>query len=196
MSLKKWNPRTIVLLVFITVVALLRVFFTAEASMSPLATFTPIGAMALFGGAYFNSNIKALLFPLLTLWISDIFLNRFVYYGEWVFFFEGFVFTYGAFALIALSGKWLIRKVTVSNIVLASFVAVLIHWIGTSPGCFLVPEPMYPQTWGGYFTSLVAAIPYERNFLIGTLLYSGVLFGGFEWLQHRYKSLQFHTLAS
>lgn len=196
MSLKQFNPRTIVLLVFMVVVALLRILFTAEAEMSPLATFTPLGAMALFGGAYFNNKYKAILFPLLTLWVSDIFLNRFVYYGEWRFFYEGFYFTYGVFLLITLAGKWIIKNVSVTNIVVASLVAVLIHWIGTSPGCFLVENSIYPKTWAGYFTSLVAAIPFERNFLVGTLVYSGLLFGGFEWLQRRYRSLQFHTLAS
>ncbi len=49
---------------------------------------------------------------------------------------------------------------------------------------------MYPKTWGGYFTSLVAAIPYERNFLVGTLVYSGIFFGGFELLQRRFTALR------
>jgi hypothetical protein len=49
---------------------------------------------------------------------------------------------------------------------------------------------MYPKTWAGYYTSLIAAIPYERNFIIGTLLYSGVLFGLFEWMKQRYTALQ------
>jgi hypothetical protein len=51
---------------------------------------------------------------------------------------------------------------------------------------------MYPKTLDGYFTSLVAAIPYERNFLVGTLAYSGILFGLFEWAKSKYTSLQTH----
>ncbi len=193
MSLKQFNPRTAVLLAFMLVVAAMRILFTAQADITPLATFTPLGAMALFGGAYFSNNYKAMLFPLLTLWVSDIVLNRFVYYHEWRILYEGFYWTYGSFALIALAGKWIIKKASVKNIVLASFVAVLIHWIGTSPGCFMVEGSIYPKTFSGYLTSLVAAIPYERNFLIGTLVYSIVLFGGFEWLQKRYSSLQFRV---
>lgn len=190
MSLKQFNPRNTVLFAFMVVVALMRIFLSAEAPMNPIATFTPLGAMALFGGAYFNNRIKSVLFPILTLWMSDIILNRFVYYNEWRFFYEGFFWTYGAYALMAVASRFIISKVTVTNIIMASLAATLIHWIGTSPGCFMVENSMYPKTWGGYFTSLVAAIPFERNFLIGTLVYGGILFGGFELLQRRYSALR------
>lgn len=190
MSLKQFNPRNTVLFAFMIVVALMRIFLSSEAPMNPIATFTPLGAMALFGGTYFNNRVKSVLFPVLTLWMSDIILNRFVYYNEWRFFYEGFYWTYISYALMAVAAKFIIRKVTVTNVITASLVATLIHWIGTSPGCFLIENSMYPKTWGGYFTSLVAAIPYERNFLIGTLVYGGVLFGGFEWLQRKYNALR------
>ncbi|MGN6416695.1 MAG: DUF6580 family putative transport protein [Pseudobacter sp.] len=190
MSLKQINPRNTVLFAFMMVVALMRIILSSEAPMNPIATFTPLGAMALFGGAYFNNRVKSVLFPVLTLWMSDIILNRFVYYNEWRFFYEGFYWTYISYALMAVASRFIIRKVTVSNVIIASLVATLIHWIGTSPGCFLIENSMYPKTLAGYFTSLVAAIPYERNFLAGTLVYSVVLFGGFELLQRRYSALR------
>jgi hypothetical protein len=190
MSLKQFNPRTIVLLAFMVAVALIRVLFSLNTAITPIATFTPIGAMALFGGAYFNKNIKAYLFPVITLWLGDIMLNRVSYYHEWRFFYEDFYWTYGAFALMVFVGQRMIKKVTVKNVVLTSLVATLIHWIGTSPGCFTIANSIYPKTWAGYWTSLIAAIPYERNFLIGTLAYSGILFGLFELLQKRYSGLR------
>jgi len=191
MSLKKFNPRSAVLFLFMLVVAATRIVFSSEhTATSPLSNFTPIGAMALFGGAYFNKSWKAWIFPILTLWLSDIFLSKLVYYHEWRLFYTGWYWTYLAFALIATAGQWLIKKVSIKNIVIASVAATLIHWIVTSPGCVLIEGSQYPKTWSGYFTSLIAAIPYERDFLAGTLLYSGVLFGIFEWLQKRYISLQ------
>jgi hypothetical protein len=66
----------------------------------------------------------------------------------------------------------------------------LIHWTVTSPTCFFVPTSLYPATWDGYLASLVGAIPYERNFLIGTLAYSGLLFGLFELAKSKYPGLQ------
>jgi hypothetical protein len=122
--------------------------------------------------------------------MGDIILNRLVYYAEWRFFYDGWYFTYGAYALMVFVGQRMIKKASVKNIVFAGFVATLIHWIGTSPSCFFIPNGMYPKTWNGYLTSLVAAIPYERNFLIGTLAYGGLLFGLFEWARSKYSVLQ------
>jgi hypothetical protein len=185
MSVPTFNPRSAVLLLIIVIVAALR--YAAFTDMGPLTVFTPIGAMALFGGAYFKRNVQAYLFPLLTLWFGDIILNRFVYFNEWRLLYDGWYFTYGAYALMVFAGKRMIKKANVKNIVLASLVATLIHWIGTSPSCLMIANSMYPKTWDGYLASLVAAIPYERNFLLGTLAYSGILFGLFEWAAVKYK---------
>jgi uncharacterized protein DUF6580 len=185
MSLKKFNPRLLVLIAFMVVIAIIRIVFTLKSSATPITNFTPIGAMALFGGAYFNKSWKAYLLPICTLWISDIILNRAVYYHEWRLFYDGFYWTYGTFILIAFAGQRIIKKVSAVNVVLASVVAVLIHWIGTSPGCFTLPNSIYPYTWTGYWESLIGAIPYEKDFLIGTLVYSGIMFGAFEWINRK-----------
>jgi hypothetical protein len=188
MSLNKFNPRSAVLFAFMLIAAALRILFSQ--GHSPLINFTPIGAMAMFGGAYFSKTWKALLFPIITLWLGDLVLNRLVYYHEWRLFYTGWFWTYLAFALIALAGGWIIKKVSVKNIVIGCLAATLIHWIGTSPGCIMIEPSMYPRSLAGYFTSLVAAIPYEGDFLVGSLIYSGILFGLFELLQQRYISLQ------
>ena len=44
-----------------------------------MPNFTPIGAMALFGGAYLNNKYHAFLIPIASLWISDLVLNNFIY---------------------------------------------------------------------------------------------------------------------
>jgi hypothetical protein len=188
MSLQKFNPRFVVLLLLMIVAAAMRI--PNAASLSPLSNFTPIGAMALFGGAYFQKTWKAYAFPLLTLLVSDIVINTVVHQGKFGIMYSGWYWTYAAFALMVLTGKIVLKKITVKNIVIASLVTVFIHWIVTSPACILLEGSMYPKTWAGYYTSLIAAIPYERNFIIGTLLYSGVLFGLFEWMKQRYTALQ------
>jgi hypothetical protein len=188
MSLQKFNPRFVVLLLLMIVAAAMRI--PNAASLSPLSNFTPIGAMALFGGAYFQKTWKAYAFPLLTLLASDIVINTVVHQGKFGIMYSGWYWTYAAFALMVLTGKIVLKKITVKNIVIASLATVFIHWIVTSPACILLEGSMYPKTWAGYYTSLIAAIPYERNFIIGTLLYSGVLFGLFEWMKQRNTALQ------
>ena len=177
----KFNPKASLIFGMLTLVAGLRVVFGTGMCLAPLADFSPIGAMALFGGACFSDRIKAFAWPLLTLWVSDIFLNRFVFYGHWRLFYEGFYWTYGAFALMVIAGRFFITRITVSRVLLASVSAVLIHWIVTDFGVWL-DGTMYPKTGAGFIECLVAAIPYERNLLAGNLVYGAVLFGSFAWI--------------
>src|SRR5690349_11451626 len=114
MSLKQLNPRTTVLLVFMVATAATRILFSMDPTMTPIATFTPLGAMALFSGAYFSKGFKAYFFTIITLWLGDVILNRFMYYHEWRFLYEGFYWTYGSFALMVLLGQKLFKKVTVT----------------------------------------------------------------------------------
>src|SRR3954469_5406857 len=111
---QKFNPRTIVLLLFMIAVAILRVVINPVSGFAFLSNFTPVGTMAIFGGAYFSSK-KAYLFPLLTLWISDLLLTRFVYGHEWKLFYGGFYWVYGAFILMVIAGKILLKNITVKN---------------------------------------------------------------------------------
>ena len=40
--------------------------------------FTPVGAIALFGGAYLGRNWKAFLIPIMAIYLSDFILNPIV----------------------------------------------------------------------------------------------------------------------
>lgn len=185
---QKFNPRTIVLLVFMIAVAALRVMLNAKWGFAFLSSFTPVGAMAIFGGAYFTSK-KSFVFPLLTLWLSDIFLSRFVYGNEWHLFYGGFYWVYIAFALMVIAGKLLLKNISVKKILVTALVITFIHWIVADMGVWLAGS-MFPKTIGGFWACLAAAIPFERNFLAGTLLYSAIMFGSFEWMRSKYPALK------
>jgi hypothetical protein len=186
MSLQQFNPRTLVLLLFILVVAALRL--ASYSGWGPLTVFTPVGAMALFGGAYFTGNVKPYAFPLLTLFISD-FIMSYTLFAEYRhgFLYSGWMFTYAAYALMALAGKLIIKNITVVNIAIATVAATLIHWLVSDiGGC--IPNGSFSFT--VYVERLITAIPYELRFLSGTAVYSAIMFGGFELLQRRYTALQ------
>jgi hypothetical protein len=186
MSVLKINPRNAVLLLIILVTAILRL--AAFTGWGPLTVFTPIGAMALFGGAYFEGNLKPFAFPLLTLFISDVILS-FTIMSEFRvgLLYTGWVWTYLAFALMTIAGKLIIRDINVKNIAIAVVVSTLIHWLISDIGGCLVAEKF---SFSLYTQRLITAIPYEWRFLGGTAIYSAILFGMFEWLQRRYTSLQ------
>jgi hypothetical protein len=189
MDQQTFNPRTIAVFIFILAAAVLRVVFNLQPALAVFANFTPVGAMALFSGAYFNKPSKAFLFPLITLWLSDIVLSRLTFQHEWRLFYHGCYFTYGSFALMVLAGKYLLRNVSVKSVMLSALAITAIHWIVTDFGVWL-DGSMYQKTLSGWWTCLAAAIPFERNFLCGTLLYSLVMFGSFEWMKSKYPQFK------
>lgn len=188
MSVLKINPRNAVLLLIIVAMAILRI--ASFSGWGPLTVFTPIGAMALFGGAYFNGNVKPFAFPLLTLFISDV-IVMLTFFADSEYrtgiLYSGWVWTYGAFALMAIAGKLIIRDINVKNIAIAVVVSTLIHWLVSDIGGCLAENKF---TFSVYTQRLITAIPYELRFLGGTAFYSALLFGLFEWLQTRYTSLK------
>jgi hypothetical protein len=187
-KLFKFGHIEAIALLFIAAVATWRVFTISGADNMAMANFTPVGAMALFGGAYFDRS-KAIIFPLLTLWLSDIMLSRFVYSGEWIFFYDGFLWVYGAFALMVLAARWLQPDRNGTRFAGSSLVIVFIHWIVTDIGVWL-SGTLYPTTLEGLWLCLLAAIPFELNLLAGTLLYGGLMFWLFEYSKMKIPALQ------
>ncbi len=181
------DAREWLLIAIIFVVAAGRVLLMAADNMSPWSNFSPVGAMALFGGAYL-SNWRKFAFPLVALWVGDLFLSRFVFGGEWVLLYEGALWTYGAIILMVLVGQWLLHnKVKVTNFLGASLLIVFIHWIVTDLGVWLEGS-LYPKTLSGFIACLTAALPFERNLLGGTLVYGAILFGAWEWIKVQYTA--------
>lgn len=153
--------------------------------------FTPLGAIALFGAAYFTDKKWALIIPLVAMWISDLILNNFIFSA----FFDGFtllnwgmVSVYGSIILIALLGMKFLRKVTIPRVLGSAIGASVIFFIVTNFGAWLT-SPMYPLNLGGLIASYTAAIPFFHNTLAGDIVYCTTLFGAFEYLKYRTPEL-------
>ena len=194
MSAKKINPCFAVLLLLMIVVAAIRIPNAAQ--LTPWSKFTPIVAMGLFGGAYFTSKWKAFAFPLLTLLISDLIINLFVFEGKYGAMYCGWYVIYGVIALIVFYGKWVLQKVCVKNVLIASVVTVVSHWliadftVWIGGGTDLRTMTLLTKNLAGLGQYYVQGFPFVKNFLIGTLLYSGILFGGFELAKQRFPVLK------
>jgi hypothetical protein len=183
--IKKINLRFYILAALVIIAGLSRI-------VVHLDNFTPIGAMALFGGAYFTNKWKAYLLPLMSLVLSDLIIQGIVFQGKYGFpLYEGWYWVYGTFALIVCFGNWMIKKVTVVNVVLACIASALAHWIITDfgvwySGCNVAG---YAKDLNGFLLCYAMALPYLKNFLMGTILYSGILFGAFELAQYQFPRL-------
>lgn len=187
---KKFEPRNTVLLLIIAVIAAIRIFNNTGLAASGLANYSPLAAITLFAGAYFKGNARVLLVPLLTIFISDVILYATVYkdHGNGLLY-DGWLWVYGAFLLMALAGKFILRRLTLHRMAAAIVAAVFIHWIVTDLGVW-AGSSTYPQTLAGFYACLAAAIPFELRLLTATVVYSAVMFGVFGFVQQRYPILQ------
>lgn len=181
MTTKDNNTRNLFLIAIILVAAAFRLL---AFEYKDLSNFNPVGSIALFGGAYFTSKWKGYATVLATLFTTDIIIN-YLYTSKFSFWYPGAEFVYGSFALMVLVGS-MIKVVNVANVLLSSIAVVLIHWLITD----LPFGSLYPHTLAGYGESLVNAIPFEKNMALGTLVFSAILFGGFELAKTKYTVLQ------
>ncbi len=189
MSVKKINPRLIVLLVIMIVIAAIRV--PNAAGVTPWAHFTAIGAMGLFGGAYFSNTWKAIALSLLTLLVSDLIINTIVHHGKYGIMYSGWYWVYLVFIIITLLGKWMIKTITVKNILVAAVLATLIHWllldciVWLGSGVDIRTGLPLSRNLAGLWQCYMQGLSFAKYFLAGTLAYSAVMFRTFEWLGRR-----------
>ncbi len=188
MSLEKINIRNSVLILMILLAAAAR--FIHLDNQNVWANFTPVGAVSLFGGAYFTDKKKAYLVPLLVLFVSDLGIN-YLYFHKFVWFYGSAVWIYISFAAMVYIGTK-IPKINAGNVVLASLAAVLVHWLLTDINPWLYGTT-YSKALIGYFESLFAAIPFERSLLLGNFVYGFILFGGFELAKRKFPILKLHN---
>ena len=169
------------------------ILFAVLSRLLPHAyNFTPLGAIALFGMAYFKDKKWALIIPLVALWASDLILNNFryaEYYEGFTWFSSGALYIYGAFAMIAVLGYYLLKKVSFGRVLGGALGASLIFFIVSNFGVW-ISSPMYPLTVEGLIACYTAAIPFFHYTIAGNLIYSAALFGSFEWITHQYPSLR------
>lgn len=188
MSLKKIDVRTIVLVLLIILAASMRL---VNVKYQALSNFTPVGAIALFGGAYFTDKWKAYAVVLITLFLSDLAVN-YMYTSTLVWYISA-LWVYLFFAFVVFIGS-LVKKVNALNIFAVSAFTVLIHWLVMEMPWLYGAQ--YAHTWAGYALSLKNAIPFERNMFYGDIIYCAILFGGFELAKKKYTVLRInHNLA-
>ncbi len=133
-----------------------------------LPNVAPIGAMALFGGAYLNKKY-ALIIPLVAMFISDIFLG----------FHATMPFVYGSFLIIGLVGMWLKKRKSIQTIIGASLFSSFLFFVVTNFGVWIVGD-LYPKTLSGFVKCYIYALPFFRNTIIGDLFYVGLFFASYE----------------
>ena len=141
--------------------------------------FTPITAIALFGGAYFTRKWLAFFVPLSSLFLSNLVLG----YGV------GSYVVYASFALVVAIGLLLRRHRSALPIAMAALASSILFFLITNFGVWFF-DHMYPKTAAGLMVCYAAAIPFFKNAVLGNALYTIVLFGGFALAQNYWPVLK------
>lgn len=137
-----------------------------------MPNFTPIAAMALFGGVYLGKK-EAIIIPIVAMLVADYFIG---FYNPVI-----MISVYGSFILIGLLGLWLKKNKTVPNILGASLLGSVGFFVVTNFAMWAAQSSfthaLYPQTWQGLIDCYIMGLPFFRNTLAGDLFYVVALFG-------------------
>lgn len=152
--------------------------------------FTPIGAIALFGSAYFGQKWLAAAIPFVAMWLSDLFLNNVVYARMFPEVYTGFQWfgspwVYASFFMISVMGMATLRKVSAIRVGGSALASSVLFFLVTNFAVWL-GSSQYPQNWGGLAVCYGMALPFFSNTLMGDMVYATILFGIFEWVKSRY----------
>lgn len=169
-------------------VALLTAIFAAAAMrlLPHPPNFSPIAAMALFGGAYLPKRALAFAAPFGALIISDALLGGF---------YPGMNLVYLSFGLTVLIGWAVAKRKTVLTIAGAALASSVLFFILTNFGMWLF-SGFYPLTWEGLVACYVAAIPFFQNTVAGDLFFTAILFGGFAVAERLVPALRQRQLVA
>jgi hypothetical protein len=163
------QPNNNRLLLLRTLLALLMVAAAAAVRIAPHPwNFTPVGAMALFSGAVIRNRRLAFLFPLLALFVGDIFVGIH----------KLMLVVYASFAVNVAIGHWLSEERTVGRIGLATVVGATQFFIITNWGVWEFLGG-FPHTAPGLLSCYISGLPLFCNTLAGDAFYTTLLFGGY-----------------
>ncbi len=173
------TPNTAVLVALgLVVLAMLGRFV----SIDGLGNFTPVGAVALFAGCYLKDRKLALLVPITAMLLSDLVIGLH----------NLIPVVYACFGFTLYLGMRLSRG---GNAKQVSGLRVLGYALSSSAVFFAVTNfavwastNMYAHTVSGLGQCFWMAVPFFRNDLYGTLIYSALLFGGYAFYQQRARN--------
>jgi len=152
------------------------IIFTLIGVISRLAPHMPnvtaVGATSLFMGAKYGVK-KSLVVLFATMLIADNIKG--LHSVMWA--------TYGALIIGVFIGKYIASKKSAGWIIGGTVLSSIVFFVVTNFAVWLAPNFMYAKTLAGLVECYTMAIPFFRNSLVGDLMYSGIFFGGFEFVK-------------
>lgn len=132
--------------------------------------FTPVAASLLFFGAH--GSRRQLWIPVALLAFSDVILSKFVYHYPVD---VSQLVSWAWYAAIVLLGTRLRNHEKPLWVGLAALASPISFFLISNFAAWAA-FPMYPKTFAGLMSSYSLGVPFFRNDLIGTMLFSAVFF--------------------
>lgn len=186
MQSKIFTPRFIFISIAIIIAAISRM-------LPHPPNFTPIAAMALFGGACLADKRLAIIVPLLAMFISDCI---YIPYSDSTGFHNTMIYVYASFILITCIGIYIRNNARSGNIVLASVISSVLFFLITNFAVWAASG--FALGFSGLIATYVAGIPFYDNSIFGSFLlntvmgdlfYNGILFGSLYLAKSRFPAL-------
>ena len=183
------SPRTWVLAGMIAFAVGVRLLIYFVPGLFPY-NFTPVEAIALFGGAYFADRRLAFGVPLAAMLVADLVIATALpreWIGDWL---GTLPAVYGCIALTVVGGLSLSRRISAFRVTGYAFASAVLFFLVTNFATWLTAQVGSGQACTQSLAACyVAGIPFFRGTLAGTLAWSLLLFGGFELMRRRWSVL-------
>ena len=150
--------------------------------------FTPIAAIALFGGASLTKKHLAFAIPLIAMFVSDLIIGFHSY----------MIAVYISFAIVVLLGRLMVNKVTIGRVALTSITASVIFFLITNFAAWLA-SPVYTKDFMGLIQSYIAGLAFFNdggygisffvNDIIAGLTFNAIFFGSFYFAKKKIPAL-------
>ncbi|MCO5248312.1 MAG: hypothetical protein M9887_05110 [Chitinophagales bacterium] len=139
-----------------------------------IPNFAPIGALALFAGAYIQNLKTAIILPITALLLSDLVLGMH----------STMIFVYASFFMIILFSRAINgRNKSIAKTFGSTLLASVLFFLVTNFGVWLLTG-MYSMDISGLLSSYMAGVPFFRYTLMGDLFYVTLFFGAYEGITH------------
>lgn len=132
--------------------------------------FTPVGALALFAGAYLPWR-KSLLVPILVLVVSDVWLGFYDY--------RLMLAVYSGFLVMVAFGRLSGRGASPLRVGLGALSGSAFFFLLTNFAVWVFSD-WYAPTLSGLLSAYAMGVPFFRTALLADLFYSTLLFGAYE----------------
>ncbi len=153
---------------------------------------TPIGAMAVFGGACFASRKMAYALPLSAMLVSDLVLG-YTRYGLMTLLAVQPV-VYASLAAATTIGQCVNDRRNIWHVGTATLAGSILFFLVTNFATWAAGH-LYPLTLSGLADCYRAAIPFFRNSLVGDAVFAAILFGGLALVENRLPWMREDTSA-